>query len=161
LIQGLGTGFSFSIPMTLIPVILRDKPANIPLAISLNLFANFFGNSVFQTIAASIFKNKLVENLENLAGLDSAQINQLLNAGNRGVRDAVNQGFPDKLHMVLNAYNGTISKIFYLELAGAALAFFVCFGIEWFDAREKNAPEAAESLAGEAEALPENTGSKV
>ncbi|KAF2809788.1 putative transporter [Mytilinidion resinicola] len=143
-VQGLGTGSALQIPMILIPSILKDKPADIPLAISLILFGQFFGNAIFQAIAAAIYHNGLVKNLQDTAGLEAVQISQLLTAGNVEIRKVVAQYFPDKLRVVLEAYNGAITETFWLELAGALGAFAICFGLQWVDTRVKPpvAPEA-------------------
>jgi hypothetical protein len=111
-IQGLGTGIAMQMPLLMVPIILKEKPVDIPLAISLVLFAQFFGISMFQTIAAAVFKNKLVKSLESVAGLDAAQVKELLIAGNTAIRSVANKSFPDKLRVVLEAYNDAITHVF-------------------------------------------------
>ncbi|KAF2491141.1 MFS general substrate transporter [Lophium mytilinum] len=149
-LQGLGMGSALQMPMLLIPSILKDKPADIPLAISLIMFGQFFGNAIFQAIAAALYHNGVVKNLRIGASLDAVQISQLLTAGNVEIRSVVGQYFPDKLRAVLRAYSGAITETFWLELAGGIGAFVICFGLQWVDTRVKApiAPEAATNGEG-------------
>ncbi|KAL4878798.1 MFS general substrate transporter [Aspergillus karnatakaensis] len=131
ILQGLGAGIAAQMALLTVQNVLKDKPHIVPVGISTVMFAQYFASSVMQTIAGSIFHSVLVKGLEWKALLDSASIMVLLEAGNLRVHDTAFDVFPDRAEAIIIAYNDAITPVFYLAMAGSALAFILSFGIEW------------------------------
>ncbi|KIY01331.1 uncharacterized protein Z520_02883 [Fonsecaea multimorphosa CBS 102226] len=146
--QGI-SGVSFQGPLLAVQASLASKPQQIPVGISTVAFFQYFGASVFQSIALAIFQNQLVKSLKQHAGLNSNQVQQLLNAGSGHARKTTLNSFPEKLELVLWAYNKAITNTFYASLASAILAFVLAFGVEWKDIRAKPAPRKGDEVGTE------------
>ncbi|OCL15219.1 MFS general substrate transporter [Glonium stellatum] len=143
-VQGFGCGFAGQMPLLMAQAVLKHSPNQVPLGISLVLFAQYFGSSIMQSIGGAIFQNKLVEELTYSVGLNLTQVDKLLQGGNSRVRETTAENFPQLLHAVLAAYNGAITKVFLLSVIGASLAFVLSSGIEWINIRdvpERKQPE--------------------
>ncbi|KAL5364984.1 major facilitator superfamily-domain-containing protein [Aspergillus floccosus] len=134
IIQGLGCGFAAQIPLLTVQFVLKDRPRYVPVGIATVLFAQYFGSTVMQSIGGAIFQNELKRQLRQTS-LDYQQIEMLLNAGNSRVREVAVQAFPDQLADIIVAYNNAITPVFYLPVAGSALAFILTGGIPWFNTR--------------------------
>ncbi|OAG42461.1 hypothetical protein AYO21_03337 [Fonsecaea monophora] len=129
-LQGVGGGGMQS-PLLAVQAALASQPQQIPIGISTVAFFQYFGASVFQSIALAIFQNQLVKSLKSRAGLNGEQVQLLLDAGSGHARKATLDSFPEKLEPVLWAYNKAITNVFYASLVSAILAFVFAFGIEW------------------------------
>lgn len=118
-LQGLGCGFAGQMPLLMVQTVLKHSPQQVPLGISLVLFAQYFGSSIMQSIGGAIFQTRLVKELTNSVGLDSTQVGKLLQGGNARVRETTAENFPRFLRAILVAYNGAITKVFvsYLSLS--------------------------------------------
>ncbi|KIW98119.1 uncharacterized protein Z519_01703 [Cladophialophora bantiana CBS 173.52] len=136
--QGM-SGVAMQGPLLAVQASLATKPQQIPVGISTVAFFQYFGASVFQSIALAIFQNQLVKSLKQRAGLNNEQVQQLLNAGSGHARKTTLSSFPEKLGPVLWAYNKAITNVFYASLASAIVAFVLAFGVEWKDIRAKPA----------------------
>src|ERR1700760_138723 len=77
--QGIGA-VSMQSPLLAVQATLATRPHLIPVGISIVAFFQYFGASVFQSIALAVFQNQLVKGLKNHAGLDTAQVQLLLDA---------------------------------------------------------------------------------
>jgi hypothetical protein len=115
--------------MTLIP------SADLPIATSIAVFFQFFGGAIFLAISQSIFVTKLVNSLLIYAPSLNPQL--VLAAGASGLRKVVGEGNEEVLAGALIAYNKAIVDVFYLTLAGGAIAFVAAFGMEWRNLAEK------------------------
>ncbi|GES61803.1 MFS general substrate transporter [Aspergillus terreus] len=135
ILQGLGCGFAAQIPLLTVQLVLKDKPRYVPVGIATVLFTQYFGSAVMQSIGGAIFQNALRRQLHQ-ASLDDQQIAMLLNAGTSRVREVAVQAFPDRLADIIGAYNNAITPVFYLPIAGSALAFVLSGGIPWANTRE-------------------------
>ncbi|BCR98009.1 uncharacterized protein AKAW2_31328S [Aspergillus luchuensis] len=133
--QGLGCGFAAQIPLLTVQLVFKDRPRYIPVGIATVLFTQYFGSAVMQSIGGAIFQNELKKQLQVQASLDHKQIEMLLNAGTLRVREVAVQAFPDRLVDIINAYNKAITTVFYLPIAGSALAFILAAGIPWVNTR--------------------------
>ncbi|GKZ45573.1 hypothetical protein AbraIFM66951_008227 [Aspergillus brasiliensis] len=133
--QGLGCGFAAQIPLLTVQFALKNRPRYVPIGIATVLFTQYFGSAVMQSIGGAIFQNELKRQLQDQASLDNAQIEMLLNAGTLRVREVSVQAFPDHLADIIAAYNKSITTIFYLPIAGSALAFILVSGIPWVNTR--------------------------
>ncbi|PKY06260.1 hypothetical protein P168DRAFT_279712 [Aspergillus campestris IBT 28561] len=90
-----------------------------------------------QSIGGAIFQNELKAQLKDQASLEYKQIEMLLDAGALKVREVALHAFPDRLADIIVAYNNAIRTIFYLPIAGSALAFILSGGVPWVDTRRK------------------------
>jgi hypothetical protein len=75
--QGVG-GVGMQPPLLAVQAILAQKPRLVPIGISTVSFFQYFGASVFQSIALAIFQNQLVKSLKQHADLQDEQVQQLL-----------------------------------------------------------------------------------
>ncbi|EXJ75038.1 uncharacterized protein A1O5_01734 [Cladophialophora psammophila CBS 110553] len=146
--QGM-SGVAMQGPLLAVQASLASKPQQIPVGISTVAFFQYFGASVFQSIALAIFQNQLVKSLHRRAGLNDEQVQQLLNAGSGHARKTTLSSFPEKLEPVLWAYNKAITNVFYASLASAIVAFVLAFGVEWKDIRAKPAPQKGDEAGTE------------
>ncbi|KIW11735.1 hypothetical protein PV08_09007 [Exophiala spinifera] len=136
--QGLG-GSSFQSPLLAVQATLASRPRLIPVGLACSAFFQYFGASVFQSIALAIFQNQLVKSLKSRAGLDQAQVQLILDAGSGNARKVTLDSFPNKLSSVLWAYNKAITNVFYASLAACILGFFIATGVEWKNTKAKPA----------------------
>lgn len=148
--QGIG-GSSFQGPILAVQATLASRPRLIPVGLACSAFFQYFGASVFQSIALAIFQNQLVKSLKSRAGLDSAQVQILLDAGSGHARKATLDSFPNRLDSVLWAYNKAITNVFYASLAAAIVGFFVATGVEWKNVKAKPAPPPTPQSQNESE----------
>ena len=95
-----------------VQVALASRPKQIPVGISTVAFFQYFGAAVFQSIALSIFQNQLVRSLKSHAGLSQNQVQLLLDAGSGHARQETLRSFPEKLPLVVWAYNKAITNVF-------------------------------------------------
>ncbi|KIW33892.1 uncharacterized protein PV07_00707 [Cladophialophora immunda] len=146
--QGM-SGTAMQGPLLAVQAALVSKPQQIPVGISTVAFFQYFGASVFQSIALAIFQNQLVKSLKQRAGLNDSQVQQLLNAGSGHARKTTLSSFPEKLEPVLWAYNKAITNVFYASLASAILAFLLAFGVEWRNIKAKPAPPKGDEAGTE------------
>ncbi|KAL3478355.1 major facilitator superfamily-domain-containing protein [Aspergillus californicus] len=130
-LQGLGTGSASQMALLTVQHVLKTTPRIIPIGISTVMFAQYFGSAVMQTIAGSIFQNRLVSDLQSNAGLNSTGIALLLEAGNAKVKETTTEAFPGRVDAVIAAYNKAITTVFYLAMASCVLAFIMSTGIRW------------------------------
>ncbi|RAH46052.1 MFS general substrate transporter [Aspergillus brunneoviolaceus CBS 621.78] len=133
--QGLGCGVAAQIPLLMVQLALKDRPRDVPVAIATVLFTQYFGSAVVQSIGGTIFQTELRKQLRDRASLEYTQVEMLLEAGTRGMREVAAQAFPDRLAEVVVAYDKAITPVFYLPVAGSALAFIVAGGIPWVNTR--------------------------
>jgi hypothetical protein len=112
ILQGLGTGFAGQMGLLTVQNELKTRPAVIPVGIATVLFGQYFGTSVIQTIAGTIFHNSLVDKLESKAGLNETGVTILLEAGTLNVRERARDLWPERVGDVLGAYNEAITTVF-------------------------------------------------
>lgn len=87
---------------------------------SLVIFTQTFGGSLFLTIADIIFEDALLTGLAKYAPtVDAAQV---VNAGATAFRELVSSA---QLPGILHAYAASVDQVFYLS-TGASVATFVC-----------------------------------
>lgn len=101
---------------------------------SLVVFSQTFGGTIFLTIAETIFSHGLISGLEKYA--PTVDVQTVVAAGATAIREVVK---PEEVAGVLEAYNLAINHDFYLA-AGAALGILVCcWGMGWHSIKEKKA----------------------
>ncbi|XHF98452.1 hypothetical protein AWENTII_002001 [Aspergillus wentii] len=131
ILQGMGVGLGSQMPLLMVQTILEPTPKHIPMGIALVMFGQFFGSSISQGISGSIFQNQLISQLENHAGLNPAQVHQLLSAGSSRLQQNAHNAFPQLVPLVLEAYNHAVTGVFWVPLTASIMGFIAALGIEW------------------------------
>lgn len=117
-------------PQPIIAIQQALPASQIPIGMSLVIFTQTFGGSLFLTIAAIILEDGLLTGLAKYAPtVDAAQV---VSAGATAFRELVNSA---QLPGVLHAYTASIDQVFYLS-TGASVATFVCaWGMKKYKAK--------------------------
>jgi hypothetical protein len=114
-------------------------PEQNPVGMSLVVFSQTFGGSLFLTFAQTIFGHSLISGLKKYAPAVDPQT--VITAGVTSIREAVK---PEEIVGVVEAYNLAINHNFYLA-AGASVGTFVfAWGMGWYSIKKKKTvtPEA-------------------
>jgi MFS family permease len=99
--------------------------SDVPLGMSLMMFMQQLGGSVFLSVSQNIFSNKLVNSLSGVAGLDA---NAIVNTGATDLRKFVP---PSELETVVNAYSYALTRVFILTAALSACMILGAAAVEW------------------------------
>jgi hypothetical protein len=118
-------------------------PSQLPTGTSIAVFFQFLGGSIFLAIAENIFLSRLRSALALYAPTVNAAA--VIGAGAEGLRKVVGTSGPD-LAACIQAYNEAIMSTFYLCAAGAVVAFFAAFGMEWRSVKTEHAKEGESSV---------------
>jgi MFS family permease len=110
-LQGIG-GVAMLPSMLAIQAALASRPNQIPSGMSVLSFFQYFGASVFQSIALAVFQNQLIRGLKSRAGLNMQQIQVLLDAGTGHAKKVAAHDFPEKVVPIAWAYNRAITDVF-------------------------------------------------
>lgn len=122
LLLGFGRGAGIQMPMIAVQAILKDDL--IPIGMSLIVFSQTFGGSVFLTIANVVFNDELEVGLSKYA--PDLSLERVINAGATGFRSI----FPEKyIAPVSLAYSQALGAAFYLSSALAIMYFVFAWGI--------------------------------
>ncbi|KAF4978230.1 hypothetical protein FZEAL_5335 [Fusarium zealandicum] len=131
-LSGLAYGIGFSGPQNAVQTVLADE--DVPLGLSVMLFAQSFGPAVAIPIAQVLFTNRLSTNLEDLVrdlGQDSIK--------NSGLTKLVASVPPERSREVLVGLDKSFSQTWYL-LVGLACATMVgSLLTEWRSVKQKQA----------------------
>ncbi|KAK7954144.1 MFS transporter [Apiospora saccharicola] len=118
-LQGLGVDLTMQVPT----LVLQQDPEKSPLmsiGVSMGLFSQYFGASVEQVIAGSIFNTYLKKRLRDIS-LGDCQIGFLLTSGTAHVRQTAEQNFPDLIDPILEAYNYAFARVYGVHDVGDGL----------------------------------------
>ncbi|KAK7934882.1 major facilitator superfamily domain-containing protein [Apiospora marii] len=88
-----------------------EKSPLMSIGVSMGFFSQYFGASVEQVIAGSIFNTYLKKRLRELS-LDDHQIGFLLASGTAHVRQTAEHYFPDPVDPILEAYSYAITRVY-------------------------------------------------
>lgn len=114
-------------------------PEQVPVGMSVVVFAQTFGGALFLTFAQTIFNHGLVDGLAKYApNIDPVTVTT---AGANGIRKVLS---PEDVPGVVEAYNSAINHDFYLAASASACAFVFAFGIGWRNIKKKK-PTVPES----------------
>ncbi|OAX85601.1 hypothetical protein ACJ72_00015 [Emergomyces africanus] len=128
--SGLAYGIGFSGPQNGVQTVL--PPEDIPLGLSVILFAQSFGPAVAVAIAQVLFTNQLWANLDGLVpGLTRANIE------NNGLTDIVTSVPPTKIREVLVGIDKSIIQTWYLVVGLACVTLVGSLLIEWRSVKAK------------------------
>jgi hypothetical protein len=123
-LQGLGLGPAFQMPLIAIQATLTGSDT--PIGIALLTFTQFLGGSIFVSVAQTVFAGGLKSQIaKNVPGLDGAY---LLQIGSAAVRKVVSS---EDLPGVLMSYNSALVNCFYLAAGIAAAGFVTALFIDW------------------------------
>lgn len=107
---------------------------DIPTGITILVFAQQFGGTVFVSLAQTILSSTLRSQLaRTLPDFDASSISS---TGATDIRHLVSR---DKLPIVLAAYNAGINSVFYLALGTTCIAFVASLFVEWKSVRSGTA----------------------
>ncbi|KIM97836.1 hypothetical protein OIDMADRAFT_203035 [Oidiodendron maius Zn] len=124
IISGFGRGSGLQMPV--LAMQNSVKPAEVPVAMSLIIFFQNIGASLFLSFAQTTFSSGLVHALPIFA--PDVNVQAVINAGASGFRNVVTQAL---LPGVLHAYSQAISHVFYLTTGAVLVAFIACWGMGW------------------------------
>ncbi|EZF34534.1 efflux pump [Trichophyton mentagrophytes] len=123
-IYGIGLGMGMQQGSVACQTVLSK--ADVPIGSSLIFFAQQLGGTIFIAVAQNIFTNKLTSGLQHIPGLDAANLAQV---GATTIRDLVKD--PNTLRLVLEVYNESVVKTYYIALAMSCVAILGALTIEW------------------------------
>ncbi|KAI1443547.1 MFS multidrug transporter [Annulohypoxylon stygium] len=140
-IYGLGVGMVVQMPFIAIQTLI-PRP-NIPSALAILIFTQYFGAALFVTSAQSIFNNSMRTILSKTA--PEVDIESIMASGATAVRSLV---FGQELDKVLVAYARSVDCVMYLAAALGAVALGFGCGLGWKDIRKGRRESAEEKHAG-------------
>jgi hypothetical protein len=106
---------------------------------SLVVFSQTFGGTLFLTFAQTIFSHSLISGLKKYA--PTVDPHTVITAGVTSIRKVLK---PEEIVGVVDAYNLAINHEFYLAAGASVGAFLFSWGIGWHSIKKKKtaAPEA-------------------
>jgi hypothetical protein len=115
------------------------EPTQIPVGMSVIVFCQSFGGTLFLTFAQTVFSQGLLNGLDRFA--PEVDVQRLVVSGASAFRQIIE---PDQISGVEEAYNLAINHVFYLAAGSSVAAFVFSFGMGWTDIRKKKVitPEA-------------------
>ena len=130
--SGFGYGIGFSGPQNAVQTVL--PPEDIPLGLSVMLFAQSFGPAMALAIAQVLFTNQLSTNLSGLVpGLSRANIE------NNGLTEIVTSVPPAKVREVFVRVDESLIQTWYLVVGLACATMVGSLLIEWRSVKSKRA----------------------
>ena len=129
-LSGLAYGIGFSGPQNAVQTVLPAE--DVPLGLSIMLFAQSFGPAVAVAIAQVLFTNQLSANLNGLVpGLSRANIE------NNGLAEIVTSVPPAKIREVLVGVDESLVQTWYLVVGLACATMIGSLSIEWRSVKSK------------------------
>ena len=123
-LSGLAYGIGFSGPQNAVQTVLATE--DVPLGLSVMLFAQSFGSAVAVAIAQVLFTNQLSTNLDGFVpGLDRA------NVEDNGLTEIVTSVPPAEVGEVLVGVDKSLSQTLYLVVGLACATMVGSLSIEW------------------------------
>lgn len=105
---------------------------DIPVATAIGVLFQFLGGAIFLGIAENIFVSSLRDAVEKYA--PQVDAGAIVRAGAIGLHKVVAD---EDMPSVVLAFNDGILAVFYLGVAGGALAFLFSFGMKWKSVKGK------------------------
>lgn len=134
---GLGLGLGLQQPLNAAQTVLGK--ADISIGSAVMFFARFFGGAIFLAVAENLFTNRLLLNLEKIAGLDAPSV---VNAGATGIRAVVPSA---DLAAVLVGYNDALRHTFHLGAGLSSATIIGALAMEWRSVKAAQSLTAAQS----------------
>ncbi|KAK4888318.1 hypothetical protein LTR27_012769 [Elasticomyces elasticus] len=127
---GFASGIGFQGPQSAVQTTLSE--ADVPLGLSVILFAQHFGPALFVSIAQTIFTNRLAVNLHQVVpSLDAKTI------GTMGLGELKSSVGPQRLHDVLLGLDRSLVETWYLPLGLTCASMIGALMMEWRSVKEK------------------------
>lgn len=125
-----GIGFGSGPQMTAIGVHSSLAPQDLPVGNAIWLVHNFMGLALGVSVAQNVFSSVL---RRELAGLHTeVPVQGIIDAGVTKINSAVPKAL---LPAVTEAYNRSVTSVFFIPVATCGLAFLVAVGVEWRSVR--------------------------
>lgn len=131
-IYGIGSGFGFQQSTIAAQTVLEAN--DIPIGVSICMFVQLFGGSLFVSVGQNVFSNHLVSNIvaAHIPGLDPAII---VKTGATELRNLVAKQY---LPVLLEAYNSAVVKSFQVGLIMSCMATLGMLGMQWRSVKGKH-----------------------
>jgi len=139
LINGMGRGIGFQMPLVAAQVFLA--PRDIPVGAAVMTFFQSFGGAIFVSVGQNVFTTQLLRALREHVPHIRAEI--IMEAGSTGFRNIVPE---DLVLQVESAYNTAVQACFYVAVAVSAASIIGVVCTEWKSIHEKNVEEAVEEI---------------
>ncbi|KAL8722884.1 MAG: hypothetical protein Q9225_000717 [Loekoesia sp. 1 TL-2023] len=132
LILGLGCGAGFQQPTIAAQAVLNLH--DVPVGVSINMFLNLLGGTIFVSVSQNVFTTRLISNVvETLPQIDPLAV---VNTGATEIKKLVT-GTED-VRRLLEAYNGALTHSYEVAVVLACLTIFGAIAIEWKSVRGKD-----------------------
>lgn len=134
-----GIGVGLGMQQTMVAVQASLDASDVAIGTAIIIFSQTLGGALFICVAQNVFQNKLVSNIAgaNIAGLDPASV---VTVGATEVQSLVAE---QHLPAVLAAYNGAVTRTFYVSAAMAALSIIGAALVPWNSVKGKKIEMAA------------------
>jgi hypothetical protein len=146
ILTGIGRGPAMQVPMITVQAALSQNLISI--SMSLLMFTQMLGGSVFLTLSDTVFTNSLHTYLETYAKGVSPQA--IIQAGATRFRSLPIASSPADLAGILMAYSKSVDDVFYMTAGCSCACFLFAWGMGWTDIRKK--PETVSDTIEKAEA---------
>lgn len=132
-----GLGLGLGLQQTLIAVQTVLPLKDVPTGTAVIMFAQTLGGALFLSVGQNIFSNQLLKNLRTyVPDFDPFYVLKIGATNLKAVPPQFYQG-------VLTAYNKTLTQVFYVSVATAALSIFGALALEWKSVKGKKVSAAA------------------
>lgn len=101
------------------------SPEFVPIGVSLIMFSQSLGGSIFLAIGQNVLDNRLISGISGIPGFDARTI---INIGATDIATQIPQQF---LPIVLKAYNNALQDVFKVTVAVAAVTIVAALSMEW------------------------------
>ncbi|KAL3426835.1 efflux pump [Phlyctema vagabunda] len=135
LLAGFGRGCGMQMPIVAVQNIL--PPEQIPIGMSLIVFCQTFGGSLFLAFAQTIFNSGLIHGLRKHAPDVNPEV--VITAGATAFRKVV---APEEIPGILEAYNLAINHNFYLAAGAGCGILLFAWGMGWQSIKKKKHNDA-------------------
>ncbi|KAG9241249.1 major facilitator superfamily transporter [Calycina marina] len=127
-----GVGVGLGLQQAIVAV---QAGSNIDIAsgIALLCFSENFGGAVFVSVSQNLWANKLAENLQNITGIDPAEV---VSTGATEITSLTQD--PDTLKAIRVAYRDSLSQAFLVALILICIATVGTLGVDWKNIKAKN-----------------------
>lgn len=128
-----GVGVGLGIQQAIVAVQAASKDVDIPSGIALLCFSENFGGAVFISVAQNLWANKLASRLQNIVGIDPAQV---VHIGATEITNLTQDH--DTLRAIRVAYRDALSQSFLVALILLCVATIGTLGVDWKSTKPKN-----------------------
>lgn len=118
---------------------------------SMIFFCQTLGGAVFVAVANNIFDNQLVQNLQEISGIDASVVAHI------GATDLKTMISADMLPKVLMAYNDALKGAFYVGVAVTAVTVVGALTMPFVSVKKVGAQQRADALAAREKAASETS----